>query len=191
MSQAERTDPRQQDVSLVGRVARGEDGAAALLCQTYMNAVYRFVYHHVQQQREVAEELTLDTLRTAVSLARNYNPSACSELTWLCGIAKTRIALFRRDESRLKRIPSDQLMPLEDALEVPDHSAPHRIDAMLALEAIKAALSEDEWEALQLHHGDGRSLDEIALLMKRTRKAIDNLLTRARKKAMKVGAEWM
>ena len=74
---------------------------------------YRHVYRSLDERHEDAEEVTQDTFLGAISLAETYDGS-CSVLTWLCGIARLRIADFLRKEGRQKRIPTDRMVSLDE-----------------------------------------------------------------------------
>lgn len=186
--------PTQTDTSapraafLVERIARRDDDAVELLYRSFAQPVFRFIYRRVREQREDAEEITLDTFLSVVSLAPTYRPD-CSVLTWLCGIARVRIADFYRRQGRHKRIPPENLVVIsEDVLAaLPDNEASldrivDRIDAARLAESLMALLTEDEREALMLRYVEELSVREIATLLDRSEKGVEGLLGRAKKK---------
>ena len=185
--------------SLVEHVARREEAAVAALYDTYGDDVYRFVYRRVGGRREDAEEITQDTFLSAVALAPTYDGSS-SVWTWLCGIAKVRIADFRRREGRKKRVPPDKLISLEEATrgqvsgegaQAVTEVALDRYGAHQATERIVHSLTDEECEVLLLRYVDELSLREIATSVGRTEKAVEHMVARARKKAATTVADWM
>jgi RNA polymerase sigma-70 factor (ECF subfamily) len=185
---------------LVQRVAQGDEDAVEALYHTYADAVLQFVYPRVGERREDAEEILPEVFLSAVALAGTYDGS-CAVSTWLCGIAKRCLARFRRNQGRQKRIPPDRIVSLdEETLQVwqeceaevsPAEEAIRRMEAARVVEAMMAALREDEREVLRLRYVEEFSLREIAVVMGRTEKAIERLLSRSRKKAEQAGAQEM
>ena len=199
MSEAERSVAQFSEVSLVQRMSSGEDAAVAEFYQVYSGALFHFVYRRVNEQFEDAEEIAQDTFLSALSLAETYDES-CSVFTWLCGIAKLRIVDYYRHQRREKRIPLEKILtPDAETLRLLQECAPsvtsvddvlNRLDAARLVDVMMAALSEDERESLILRYVEELSVREIAALLKRTEKAIEGLLMRAKKKAVKAAAEW-
>jgi RNA polymerase sigma-70 factor (ECF subfamily) len=172
----------------------------ATFYQTYAEAVLRFVYPRVGERYEDTEEIMQDVFLSAVSLAATYRES-CSVFTWLCGIAKLRIVDFYRRQGPGKRIPPDKLVALdEETLQAlqeweagvsPVDEAIRRVDTARLVDVMLASLTDNEREALLLRYIEGASVREIAVLLKRTEKAIEGLLSRAKKKAAKAAVGWV
>jgi RNA polymerase sigma-70 factor (ECF subfamily) len=182
--------------SLLRRVADGEEEAVARFYDAYADAVFRFVYRRAAASYEDAEEITQDTFLAAIACAATFDGS-CAPLTWLCSLAKLRLADFFRRQSRRKRVPPGQLASLDGELGelrgppggIPSpEEVPHRIDVARALDRALAALAEDEREVLLLRYVEQFSIHEIGLLMGRGDKAVESLLMRAKKKAARVAA---
>jgi RNA polymerase sigma-70 factor, ECF subfamily len=178
--------------TLLSAVARGDEGAVHELYRKHGDAVMQFIYRRVDERLEDAEDITVDTFLTAVDLARGFDPRS-SVRTWLCGIAKVRIIDHYRRRDRSHRIPSSKVEPLDERLAsgftfeqlLEDLEARRVVDAMLA------ELSEDEREALRLRYGDELSTREASILMNRTERAVESLLTRARNKARAKMGQWL
>ena len=100
MNQTEPSVVQSREISLVRRVARGEEAAMAELYQTYFEAVLRFVYRRLGESFEDAEEVTQDVFISAVSLAGTYQGLG-PVFRWLCGIAQNRIVDMSRDDCSL------------------------------------------------------------------------------------------
>ena len=178
------------------RMAHGDEPAVAEFYSAHVDAVFRFVIRRVDGRYEDAEEITQDVFVSALQLAPTYDAS-CSVTTWLCGIARVRLADFFDYHGRQKRIPREQLVSLDDegVRPLPDattdsseEAAVSRLEAARLTQVIACALSDEEREALMLRFVDGFSIREIAVLLQRTEKAVEHLLTRARQKAARAVA---
>ena len=75
------------------------------------------------------------------------------------------------------------MSPVEEAVE--------RVQASHLVQAMLGSLIKAEREVLLLHYLEGFTVREMAGLLKRTPKAVESLLTRARKKAAEAGIQWM
>ncbi len=197
MTGPERSASETGEVALVRRVARGDEEAVARFYHAYADAVFRFIYRRVAERYEDAQDLTQETFLAAVACALTYDGS-CAVFTWLCGMARVRIADFFRRQGRRKRVPFHQLERLEEAFPGGEESAsarssleglPGRLDDARLLDRTMAALREEEREALLLRYVEELSVREIAALMARSEKAIESLLIRAKKKAARKAAE--
>jgi RNA polymerase sigma-70 factor (ECF subfamily) len=187
------------DISLIERVAHGDEEAVAVFYHCYADAVFRFVYRRVQERYEDAEEITQDAFLAAVACAATYDRS-CAVLTWLCGIARLRITDFYRRQSRRRRIPPGRLFALDERTAGGEglvagagglDDVPARLDAARLLDQTLASLSDDEREALMMRYVEELSVRDIAALMRRTEKAVESLLMRAKKKAARAATRWL
>jgi RNA polymerase sigma-70 factor (ECF subfamily) len=172
--------------AILARVAEGDEEAIARLYEEYADSVFRFIYRRVNGSFEDAEELTLDTFMLAVSYARTYDGS-CAQLTWLCCLAKRCIADFVRYRGRRKRTPPGVVTSLgacsvepggPDVANIPD-----RLENERLLDLAFAGLSDDERDVLMLKYVEQFAVGEIAVVLGRSAKAVESLLTRAKKKA--------
>jgi RNA polymerase sigma-70 factor, ECF subfamily len=179
----------ENDVVLLSAVARGDAAAVESLYHAYADGVFRFVYRRLENCYEDAEEVTQDTFLSAIRLAPGYRNEAAA-FTWLCGIAKLRIADHFRSRNRGKRVPAARVASLhgnEALASVPDPCPPldaliDRASAIEMVDHMLALLTDDERDALLLRYDQQFSVREIGLLMKRSEKAIESLLTRAKRK---------
>lgn len=178
------------DLALRARLVRGEAGAADELLARTLDDVYAFVHHRVGADRARAEDVVQETFLTGLERIASYAGDA-SLATWLCGIARNKLHAARRDDARGGRARS-----LEDALASADPEI-DRILAEVAREEIPEALLEREEtrtlvgatlsslppeyrRALLAKYVDGASVDEIAVREKKSAKAAESTLTRAR-----------
>lgn len=180
-----------EELVLVRRMARGDPDASEQFYRRHSQSVFRFVYRRIGESFEDAEEVTLDTFLSAMDMAPTFGGRS-SVFVWLCGIAKLRLIDFHRRQSSSKR-PSQHaqaaLDEIDEILLEPGRSPGEAVDAllerMLASQVMDAALSrlnDDEREALLLRYVEGLSTREIAQLMKRTERAVESLVLRAKAK---------
>ena len=191
-----RDDARASEDELVLVHALGDpDGRAAEeLYRRYSPHLFRFIYRRIGEQTEDAEEITLDTFLSAINLAKTF-AGRSSVFVWLCGIAKLRIIDFHRRQTSAKRVSRQAQLALDwfDEALLPDHDGGQRnlaelLDRIVAFQLVDAALSRltgDEREALLLRYVEELSVREIALLMRRSERGVESLLTRARTKPRK------
>lgn len=176
---------------LLSAVARGDEAAVDQLFRMHGDAVLRFVYRRVEENLEDAQEITIDTFVSVLKLAGGFDPRS-SVFTWLCGIAKVRIIDFYRKRDRGKRIPDAKIFELEqlNAGVASLDETLDRLEARRVVDAMLEGLNEDEREAILLRYVEGLSVQEAALLMKRSPKGVESLLTRAKAKARGTMEQW-
>lgn len=177
---------------LVSSVASGDETAVSELYRLHGEPIMRFIYRRVKEHLEDAEEITLDTFISAIKLANGYDGRS-SVFTWLCGIAKLRIVDFYRKKDCSKRIPeamTEELDELRAGTTSLDETL-NRIEARRVVDTMLDQLTGDEREAILLHYVEQLSVREIAILMKRSEKGIESLLTRAKSKAKCTIGEWL
>ena len=181
---------------LITAVARGDEQAVEQFFKTYADRVLRFVYRRIDERLEDAEEITQDTFLSAIRLAPQFRGEA-PIFGWLCGIAKLRITDFMRREKRAKRIPHklidsvDELKGRDEPSESPAQSADDQMAAGEFVDSLLDVLSADEREALTLRYVEQLPVKEIAAILKRSEKAVEALLMRAKQKPRACAKRWM
>jgi RNA polymerase sigma-70 factor (ECF subfamily) len=183
---------------LVARVARGDEAATAELLRRYLDRVFRFVCPRVAYHEQDAEEVTQETFLSAVRLASGFRGES-SVFSWLCGIARKQVFYFLSNQRPERRGSPANTVSLDDVevqlLQSALGTGPleQEIVQQLAVrelvEGILLALPEAEREALLLRYVEDLSVREIAGIMRRSEKAIESLLRRARQRAFAVGSE--
>jgi RNA polymerase sigma-70 factor, ECF subfamily len=183
---------------LVARVARGEEAAAAEFLRRYLDRVFRFICPRVGYHEQDAEEVTQETFLSAVRLAPTFRGES-GVFSWLCGIARKQVFYFHSNQRPERRgAPAntvswddEEVQLLQSALargpleqEIVEQMAVREL-----VERVLLALPEAEREALLLRYVEDLSVREIAAIMKRTEKAVESLLRRARQRAFAVGSE--
>ena len=183
---------------LVARVARGEEAATAELLRRYLDRVFRFVCPRVGYHEQDAEEVTQETFLSAVRLAPTFRGESAL-FSWLCGIARKQVFYFHSNQRPQRRgspantvsWDDEEVQLLQSALSLGplEQEIVEQMAIRELAEGILLALPEAEREALLLRYVEDLSVREIASIMKRTEKAIESLLRRARQRAFAVGSE--
>lgn len=174
------------DLDLCARLSRGDRTAADALLSTHLEPLYAFVHYRLGRDRPRVEDVVQETFLVAWRDIGRFDGRS-SLHAWLCGIARNTMRSERR-----KRSP----MSLEDAL----GSADQDIDAILAdvsreplpeevleraetrdlVGATLSALPPEYRRALLDKYVDGQSTAAIAAREKKSTKAAESTLTRAR-----------
>jgi len=179
------------DISLAQRVCARDDLALQEFFQRYVGPVYSFIYYRVRGNAQDAEDILQETLMTALTRLKSFQGD--SQLhTWLCGIAWHKVKDFYRRKQRLEKTitqaarsqkvkGSTQASPL-------DNPVAETIATEQWVQNCLGRLPIDYQAALVLKYVEGFSVAEIARIMNRSGKAVESLLTRARK-AFRAAAE--
>jgi RNA polymerase sigma-70 factor (ECF subfamily) len=81
---------------------RGDAAALATFCTAYLDQVYSFIYHRLAGDRQITEDIVQETFLAALEALEHYDGRA-SLSTWLCGIARHKIADHYRRRQRLEQ----------------------------------------------------------------------------------------
>lgn len=171
------------DLSLVRRVAAGDESALEAFYARCADPLYAFICHHFDGASSDAEEIWQNTLLAGLQSLKGY--SGRSRLfTWLCGIARHKIAdqLRRRGQpvAAFSEMPPAQLAALIDAGPLPEEIIAQKDTRIRVVRAL-GTLPEDYRGALVARYADRCSVDEVARLLGTTYKAAESLLSRARR----------
>jgi RNA polymerase sigma-70 factor (ECF subfamily) len=175
------TDQQAAELQLIHRIVRGEENALADFYRDYAPPLYAFIYNRLGGERADAEDIWQETLLAALRAFPSYRGDS-RLFTWLCAIARHKIADHRRKHGR----SSDEVacsgewdeeslenatLPVEDA-----RSGEVRSRVIETLQT----LPDDYRTALIARYVDERSVTEIANLLGKSYKAAEALLSRAR-----------
>lgn len=173
------------------RMAQGDEASVRLAYQTYADTLYRFILRRLRGSVEDAEEIVNDVFVLAIRYGAGFE-GRCSALTWLCSLARGCISDRRRAEASVRRIPRERVMAIEDESKrllrkvhdpslTPDLLA-EQLDRVQLVQALLDTLTPDQREAVVLRYVEGFSVIEIAHLLKRSSKAVERLLERAKER---------
>lgn len=170
------------DLGLVQRVASGDEDALESFFKRYADPLFAFIYHHLDESQQDAEELWQVTLSAAIRSLSTYRGQS-SLFTWLCCIARHKIA----DHYRQRKLPLDvfsdvpdvQLRALISSDPLPEEYLLQRATRIQVVKAL-AALPEKYRSALVARYVEDRSVMEISQMLNKTYKGAESLLSRAR-----------
>jgi RNA polymerase sigma-70 factor (ECF subfamily) len=170
------------ELTLARRVAAGDPSAVERFHARYSELLFAFIHHQMGGPRPDVEEVWQDTLLAAVGSLASFRGGS-RLFTWLCGIARRKIAdrLRRRGDPAcvLSQVSAEHLDRMVDAGPLPEEVLARRDTRARVVEAL-GALPDDYRAALVARYADGQSVDDVARLIGRSYKAAESLLARAR-----------
>jgi RNA polymerase sigma-70 factor (ECF subfamily) len=169
---------------LAAGAAAGDDRALEALYERFADPLFAFIFHHLDgAARADVEDVWQETWLAAVRALPRFRGSS-TFFTWLCGIARHKMADQRR-RGRLfgaSRGTPDQPAVTAEAAgldSLPDALLERRDLRLKVVEAL-AALPGDYRAALVARYVEHRSVDDVGRLLGRGNKAAESLLSRAR-----------
>ncbi|MDW8395464.1 MAG: RNA polymerase sigma factor [Anaerolineae bacterium] len=165
---------------LLRRIARRDRDAMTEFFLTYEISVCRYVRHVLsgigeEDLREIVQETFLAVLRSAAA----YRAEA-SVATWLLQIARHKAMDWLRREYRVRK----HEVALDDPAQAGDRSALTEVtdldDDTLQVRRALALLPPDQREVLTLRYVLGMSVDEVAQVMRYSRRKVELLITQGR-----------
>jgi RNA polymerase sigma-70 factor (ECF subfamily) len=159
------------DAEVLRGAARGDPASVRHLLDEAGPVLYGFVFARVGGDAAAAEDVVQETLLEAVKGATGFRGDAALT-TWLCAIARRRLARLYERERREEVARSGLSLVREVAHEAIDD----RDEMIRAL----GALSAVHRQVLVLKYLDELSVSEIARTIGRTEVQVQSLLQRAR-----------
>ena len=173
---------RVRDLKLVRRVATGDERALELLYSSYADVLFAFIYHRLDGSRADAEDIWQETLLAMLDSLPAYNGES-RLFTWMCGIARHKIAdHYRYSDRRITsaaEVSPGQLAEIISDAPLPEEILMRPAAHAVVIEAL-ATLPEQYRLALMARYTDEKSTSEVAKMLHRTYKATESLLSRAR-----------
>ena len=183
-----------QETELVERLRQGDAAALEQMYRQYVDRVYSVVFHQVGQDKSVAEDIVQETFLSALKSIGKFRGKS-RLYTWLCSIAYHKIADFYRRQGRQAR-RGEQSPGTDDAeLERIKDSEPlasSKLESEEDRQVIEQALLSlplDYRQVLIFKYVEQMPVSEISLVMRRSLKSVEGLLTRARKELRNCLAE--
>ena len=164
------------DRALLTAVAGRDPVAVRRLLDEVAPVVFGFLYARVGGDEAAAEDLLQETLLEAVRSAATYRGDAALS-TWLCAIARHRLGRHYEAERRAAAARARlHLVAGTDG----DHSGGDQVERRDEVVRALGRLPAVHRQVLVLKYLDGRSVEEIATELGRTRVQVQSLLQRAR-----------
>jgi len=149
--------PEAEWVALVRSIAAGDQRALQALYERTHRIVFTLIVR-ITNNRETAEELTLDVFHDVWRRAAKYEAAAGTVVGWIMNQARSRAIDRLRFDTRKKRVNPHPDVP--GATEPRDH-LDVREEALLLRGALKA-LTPDERQAIETAYFSGFTYAEVA-----------------------------
>jgi RNA polymerase sigma-70 factor (ECF subfamily) len=159
------------------RAAFADEAAFRAWYDRVLPRVYGFVASRCGGPGPLAEELTQQTFVEATRRHRAFDGRS-DVLTWLCAIARHKVADHYRRLEREERRHMQLVVREIDVAETNGPAGP--ADERDAIERALRSLPATQRAALIFRHLDGLSVHEIGALLGKSDTAIESLLARAR-----------
>lgn len=179
------------DLRLAAAVAAGDQAAARRLCERYLPRVFGYILRRTGLGPDTAAELAQETVVAALRSIQHYGGRSSLD-TWLCALARHKVAdHYRRESRRPASLDDLALRGLElfDQAPLPQEVA-ERDELAEAVHRAVWLLPPAQRDAVLGKYLDGLSLAELAREMGRTEKAVESLLSRARATLRRMLAAW-
>ena len=175
-----------QETELVARLRQGDAVALEQLYRQYVDRVYSVVFHQVSQDKSVAGDIVQETFLSALkSIGKFHGKSKL--YTWLCSIAYHKVADFYRRQGQHARhsehssgIGAAGFERIKDSEPLASSKLESEEDRQVVNQAL-LSLPLDYRQVLIFKYVEQMPVTEISLIMRRSPKSVEGLLTRARK----------
>lgn len=176
-----------EEAALVRDMLAGDEGAMEAFADGYFPGLYRFALARLGGRSDLARDIVQTTVCKALAKLGSYRGEA-PLFSWLCVCCRNEIAMHFR---KLKHRP--RLVELDESAPAPTHAAPgsspesppdralfEKEQARCVHEALDH-LPPGYAQALEWKYLDRLSVREIAGRLRRSPKATESLLSRARR----------
>ena len=176
------------EADLARRVSQGDASAHAELYRCFGAPLHRFAAARLNGDQDLAEEIVVETMAAAVRDIRRFRPQKAKLSAWLHGIARHRIQKELRNQQRGRSVPGSAQVSLETVGDLPSGddmaaSVTERLGTHQMVARLSTFLSDAEKEVLILRCLGEFSIREIARVIRRSERAAETLLHRAKQKA--------
>jgi len=150
---SERMETPVEDLSLFGRVAKGDRQAFRLLYEEYAERIYRFALSIVRQPH-LAEDVLQETMIVVWKRAKTFKGNSKLS-TWILGIARNLAFSLLRKEKRGDRLPEDK----------PQIDPSKQVEMSIHVERALNTLPETHREVVHLVYYEEMNLREAAEIL--------------------------
>jgi RNA polymerase sigma-70 factor (ECF subfamily) len=161
------------DAELLRLMQSGDRGALEVLYQRCLPSVWRYVCARLGGDQHAAEDIVSETFLAAMRSVATYAPESGTALGWLIGIARHKMADYRRSS-----VPIACARPGEVGSTCKTFES---VDARDQVLVVLDQMADEERQVLEWKYLDELSVTMIAERLGRTEKAVEALLYRARR----------
>jgi RNA polymerase sigma-70 factor, ECF subfamily len=161
---------------LLKRAQQGSADAFAQLYRANVQAIYRYIYHRVNDVH-LAEDLTGDVFTRALKSMATYRDQGKPFVAWLYRIAHARVVDYYRMSDRRPPESDVEAEPIAVSTDM-DQALLRRQAAKVLREAI-SALTDEQQQVIILRFIEGQRIETVAEIMGKNANAIKALQHRA------------
>lgn len=165
-----------EEKQLIQAAQGGEQSALVTLYEAHRDSIYTYIYHRVNRNPDVAEDITADVFVRMVSSLHKYKVKKTPLLAWLHTIARNQIIDYYRQMDRNRETHLTDA--LQDTADLPDRSAIFLYDLDRVHNAMEN-LTESQRDVLICRYMNDMSVKETAEILNRNEGAIKTLTRRA------------
>jgi RNA polymerase sigma-70 factor, ECF subfamily len=166
------------DNELVKRIKSGEKNAFKTLYLKYSDLLFVYILHRLNKDKDAANDIWQETWVVLVEKINEFQFKS-NIFTWLCAIAKNKIADYYRNAKKqepFKNIDKLQFDIDAEELEIDLIDIETQVDVI----AILANLKDEYRYLLVAKYIENKGIDEISQEISKSYKATESKLTRAR-----------
>ncbi|MBZ0290000.1 MAG: sigma-70 family RNA polymerase sigma factor [Anaerolineae bacterium] len=167
---------RVDEQRLLGRAQQGDADAFAQLYRANVQAIYRYIYHRVNDVL-LAEDLTGDVFTRALKSMATYRDQGKPFVAWLYRIAHARVVDYYRMSNRRPKESDVEAEPIPVNANM-DEGILRRQAAKSLREAI-STLTDEQQQVVILRFIEGQPIETVAEMMGKNANAIKALQHRA------------
>jgi RNA polymerase sigma-70 factor, ECF subfamily len=188
INQVNNMNQSETEVNLIEKLRRGDKEAIKTIFNTNFDKLYSFVFHEVEQNHAITEDIVQETFLSAIKSATKFKGTS-HIYTWLVGIAHHKIADHyrhtKRENKYEKRSPEGLYTELDLAVDkTPESNIAESTENRILINQALNSLPPDYREILILKYVEDFQVEEISRILNRSPKSIEGILSRSRK-AMK------
>lgn len=167
---------RAEEGRLVKRAQQGSAEAFAGLYRANMQAIFRYIYHRVNDV-QLAEDLTGDVFTRALKSMRDYRDQGKPFVAWLYRIAHARVVDYYRASERRPTESDVDAEPIPITTNMDENLL--RRQAAKALREAISTLTDEQQQVVILRFIEGHRIEMVAEIMNKKANAIKALQHRA------------
>lgn len=167
------------DREFIERLHRKDTAAIRHLSETLLPSVWRFVYFRVKGDRHLAEDIVSETVLALIKAVAVSDADVLSPSAWLRSVANHKIQDHYRAVARVQHL-IDQAAAVAGQNESVQPACEAE-EQRVAVRKVMDELPEPQRLALEWKYVDHMSVQEIAVRMALTDKAVESILYRARR----------
>ncbi len=164
------------DKELIKKIKKGNQSAFKELYVKYSDLLYTFISHQLKNNKETASDIWQETWSVVITNISEFKHKS-SVFTWLCAIAKNKISDFYRYSEKEERLKNDNTFYIDldyESIDIVNNQTQTIVIIVLA------ELKEKYSSLLIARYFENKSIEEISQTIKKSYKATESMLSRAR-----------